>query len=363
MFLLLSIATFLNFANEIRLDRTLPTEVEQVRQEQILDEVYHALPNYDSQNSLEEAIIELLKDSGINDVTLIDVGETEFKGKTSDRVFLVKDQDYVIKAFKNCTRLLPEISGLNLIQELKLTYVIPIRPLAVGRYHSWGLLLETKAKGKRLDEFLTDPHLKKALLRMAESLAELHQIKSPIQGPLPFLDNYDEKLKKIWDNPALLSELSHHFDLDDFKEYLLSVKKEAMDLSISYSYFHGDAHLGNMFYDEQEDHFYFIDVAKMHQSIDSHSVPLQDGSYDFFRASENFRRLSLGILKEEEFQYLLETFEQAYLEKQPLDPHHITFYKTYTKLGRLIEYFASMDAVFEEAITYFKQASLEIEIY
>lgn len=46
MFLLLSICNFLNFANELRLDRTLPVEEEKLRQEKILNKVYHTLPNF-----------------------------------------------------------------------------------------------------------------------------------------------------------------------------------------------------------------------------------------------------------------------------------------------------------------------------
>lgn len=354
MFLLLSICSFLSFANEYRTDPTLPAEVEKIRQEQILLEAIDSLPNYDAQNSLEEALTQFLKDNGFVNPILIDAAETQFKGKTSDRVFFVEDQEVVIKAFKNCNRFLPEISGLNLISELKWTYVVPIQPLAVGKYRDWAFLLETKAKGKRLDEFLTSPHLEKALTRMAISLVELHQIKSKtFLFPSAIINKYEEKLAKILD--TLSEELSKHLDLARFADYVRSVKDQAAPLSISYSYWHGDAHLGNMFYNDEEDRFYFIDVAKMHASIDLHGEPLQDGAYDLFRAEENFRRLTLGILSEEEFPYFLEVIEQTYLEKQPLDPRLITFYKTYTKMGRLIEYSKYKDKVFEEAVSYFKE--------
>lgn len=226
----------------------------------------------------------------------------------------------------------------------------------MGRYQNWGLLLETKAKGKRLDQFLSPLNknsLEKSLTRLAESLAELHQKKSEVFGTLP-IDKFEEKITKILNNNSLKKELSLHLNFDLFIEYIQNIKKQASSLCIPLSYWHGDAHLGNMFYDEEKDQFYFIDVAKMHQSIDFHKEPLQDGAYDYFRALENFRRISLGTLEEEDYQYLSKIFEQTYLAKHPLDPTHITFYKTYTKMGRLIEYFNKDDNVFEESVNYFK---------
>jgi hypothetical protein len=388
----------ISYATEYRHDPTLSTELEEKRKLGLLERVYGKLLNYNSQDNLENAIKAFLIQVLSKDFsfTLVDSSQTDMGGKSHDPVFMVKDQKgdlcYILKAFQNPrqipSKFLPEISALDLIKQLSLPNVGVVEPLAFASYgdgkQEWGLLLESVAKGKRIDQyvlqiakqeinseqrFLYLQVAQKAFNRMGEGLAELHRIKSPIFASIPAaaVVKYEDKLNKIINDQFIVDQLSKHFSLSDFITYVENIKNEGTLTPVAYSYWHGDAHLGNMFYDELDDSLYFIDVAKMHLSIDIKGQPLLDGTVDLIRVEENFRRISLGLLTEEELDLLLTTFYRAYEYKagQLPDKRLLTFHKTYVKLGRLIDYSRYIDepdltkqsidkAVFDSATDYFK---------
>lgn len=393
------------YAKAYRKNTDLSPEEENLRSKNILEQVFSSLTKYDHHSSLESAVGAFLENAlslEKEDFSIINANSTDIGGKSSDAVFLVQDRTgellYVVKAFKNprslSGRFLPEISSLEFIEKLSIPGVQPIRPLAYAAYSSqgeeWGLLLETAAKGLRIDQFIyrlgvlrPDSKEREAYFticqlvfrRLGESFARLHAEKSTRPSPVlsQDIERFDQKVSKILENPLIMQAIQTRFSADAFFLYLENVRAEALKASIFYSYWHGDAHLGNLFYDADEDRVAFIDVAKLHRSLSINDEPLLDGTIDLVRVEENLRRIALGYLSEAEVEKLLGSFYESYNKEscQPLSQSVFFFHKTGKKLGRLVEY-ARFDeeqdplkkkedqAVFESALDYFEnQISLK----
>lgn len=388
----------IQYARAYRKDTTLSGEEEKFRQKAILELAIAGLPKYDSERSLEDAVRRFAKDELLLTVgvhTIIDASLTDIGGKSDDPVFLAYDEAgnlcYVVKAFRNpsdlSSKFLPEISALDLIDQLALPGVAPVRPIAFAVYSQendeWGLLLETAAKGQRLDQYVyqlgaLQPASKErldflavcqnAFRKLGEGFAKLHARKSTRPNYLPQqdLEKYDQKLSQILDSPFIKDALQKRFPIDQFVRYTENIKARASHFPIYYSYWHGDAHMGNMFYDQQKEAIYFIDVAKMHQSISIQGEPLLSGTMDLIRVEENLRRKAIGHLREDELQSLVHTFYNAYEQSsgERIEGPVLLFDRTSKKLGRLIEYSryvhqtdpikrSSEQAVFESSLDYF----------
>lgn len=396
----------ISYAKEYRKNTTLPWENEELRQKNILEQVFTCLTKYDSHRSLESAINGFLADEIIfnkYDYTVIDASLTEIGGKSHDPVFLVRDSSgnlcCIVKAFRSprdlLSKFVPEISALDLIQQLQMSGVVPIKPIAFASYSNqdgeWGLLMETAAKGQRIDQFVyqlgnlvPDSKEREAFLevcklvfrRMAESLAELHARKSsqPFSIPERDLAKYVNKVFNILESPFIIEELEKRCSADDFFQYIEKIKANTSNVPVFYSYLHGDAHLGNMFYDLAEDAFYFIDVAKLHLSVSINEEPLLNGTKDLMSVEGNLLRRAIGVLSENEVEALLKSLYETY-EKysgQRLDQDILLFERTYKNLGRLVTYARYIDgedpikrstdqAVFDNALEYFEnQVRLEL---
>src|SRR5690606_39165315 len=122
-----------------------------------------------------------------------------------------------------------------------------------------------------------------------------------------------------------------------FVNYITFIKNETLALSVPFTYLHGDAHFGNMFYFEEEDLFYFIDVARLHKSVDRRGVPIIDGTLDLLRVEENLKIFVIEGLPENIADSLLKTFYQSYsLQSGRIpDTRLLDFYRTFMVMGRL----------------------------
>lgn len=377
-----------SLAKEYRIDTTLPGEIEAERTKKILEIAYEFIPSYASLSSLELAVQQFVTDTLSNEsmeFSLISAAKLGLEGKSHDPVFMILDPRgqlcYIVKAFRNPreskSKFLPEISALTLLKQLHLSGVACLDPIAFATYSSengeWGMILESAAKGTRMDQYVL--HLSKqdsairAFNRMGQSLAMLHAIQSSSIGTLTeeTLSKYENKLTKLLNNHFIVDELSLHFPISDFIDYIHTIYDSAVSAPVSLSYRHGDPNLGNLFYDEVQDEFSFIDVAKMHHSVDINGQPLVDGTIDLLKVEEHVRKISLGILKEDEINKLLTAFYEGYEKElgQLPDERLLLFHQTYLKLGRLTRYSryneemdpvkqASEKAIFESAIDYFK---------
>lgn len=397
----------ISYARDYRRDTELTDENEYLRQKNILESVFSLLPKYDTHNSLENAVSAfLVNELSVNeqDYTIINANLTDFGGKSHDSVFLINDSSghlcYVVKAFRSprdlSSKFLPEISALDFIQQLSMTGVGAINPIAFAIYgnqeEEWGLLLETVAKGLRMDQFIhrlgglgkgseerqTYFELcKKAFGRMAESFARLHSKKSSqlFLTSNQDVEKYNMRFSAILKSPFVLQEMEKRFSLDRFIQYVEKVKADALNIPLFHSYWHGDPHLGNLFYDEHEDLFYFIDAAKMHYSISNKGEPLLDGTIDLMRNEENFRRVALERLSKVEVEDLLNLFYDTYERHSEVavNPSVLLFHRTSKKFERLLDNSfyveeenpavrATDQAIFENALEYFETQVKSFEL-
>ncbi len=393
-----SLQEIISYAREYRRDTTLPSQEEELRQKNILEQIFTRLKKYNSYSSLENGVRGFLADElSLNeyDYSIVDANLTAVGGKSQDTVFLVKDSArhvcYVVKAFRSpkdlTSMFIQEISALDLIEQLSLPGVVPIKPIAFASYSNqdeeWGLLLETAAKGERIDQFIyqlgsLEPGSKERMTflktcqgvfqRMAESFAKLHDRKSLQSYSIPeiALTRYQKSIPTILESSFIIGELEKHFSSDDFLQYVEKIKAEAVTVPLFYSYWHGDAHLGNMFYDQINNAFYFIDVANLHHAVSMKEEPLLDGTADLVEIDESLRARAIGQLSENEVEALLKSFYETY-EKcsgQKIDQQILLFHRTYKKLSRLETYSKYIDekdpkkrssdkAIFDDAVEYF----------
>jgi hypothetical protein len=242
---------------------------------------------------------------------------------------------------------------------MQLPAVVPVEPIACAFCHDgtnqWGLLLESAAMGKRLDQYLIalgkekpgsierEEKLKIAEMvfkRFGESLALLHSEKSEEKKPLhpSILSKFDDKFNKVLKEQFIVDEMSKYFSLSQLVSYVSEVKNAALQVPLFYTYSHGDSNLGNIFYDDLTDSISFIDLYAMHQSIDISGAPISDPLIDLVRTEDGFRKMAGNLLSAEEIETLLTSFYTAYERIGGAVPNkqHLAFYKTYTNLWRLI---------------------------
>lgn len=374
------------------------TEEEIVRQQAILDQMNEQLPRYRELEELSTTIFHFLQDElgekGQN-YTLVNAAETEIRGKSKDVVFFVMDRagslQFVVKAFRTplmrASKLLPEISALDFLRQRAIPGTVQIEPLAAAlcdlKDQSYGLLLETAAPGKRVDQFLKDigkfapgseereESLQIALhviQRVGESLALLHDSQNDQLKPLPklFLEKLEKKYLEVMHSPVIVAALTNHLAMDAFQAYILDLIQTAREVKVFASYQHGDANLGNMLYDKETNVLTFIDVAKLHSSMTANGTPLSEGTQEVVRTEESLRKNAINLLSEEEVAALTVQLKQAYEEasQMNLDDKVVEIATTYRKLGRLISYVnadeqvdpelrAKNRALFEQSVEYF----------
>lgn len=355
---------------------------EEVRKQDIVLQAENLLLSCGIEQDLDHAVELFAKDSlPFQSLTI----ERTLDGTTEDIVFLIYNENklaYAVKAFKNTEsrrgKFLTELSALDFIVQSNFQQSFPVVPLALAsciyQEQQYILLLETAAKGQRLDKFVLNTGkasgenreyaLKCALEAYGQAgraLAELHFRKSPGKFSIPQinLEKFKKREAAILSNPSIMLAVEKEISINLFKEYLESTYNEALQLEFPYTFWHGDAHSENLFYDLEQKKIYFIDVVRMHASIDFFGDPILDGVADLLHLEENLKKLSLLCLSEEETELLLQNFYTAYADIAGAlpDAKHLTFYRNYFKLARLIECYDAKDekkmAVFNQSLQYF----------
>lgn len=310
-----------------------------------------------------------------------------------DQVFLIKDREgrlqFVVKSFayprKPSSLFLLEISALDFLRQHHFQNVLPIHPLAVGLGESngveYGLLLETAATGKRIDDFIKiytsekdpgqrDHHmnlLERAFIRLAKGLEELHAMKSSKSGIISewVIDKFISRKDFILSDPFIRQSLEQKMDVSALDSYLESVVAFVQSTPIYFSYSHRDTNLGNLIYDEVLDKIYFIDVAQLHNSISYYGEPVADGLRDLIRVEESL--LKLNLLTTEEAEHLIKVLHATYEEQSQnkINWRFLQFYQDGMKMGTLRHYSryeqlsdererSRTKLLFNKAIDYFK---------
>ena len=173
-------------------------------------------------------------------------------------------------------------------------------------------IVETTAEGKSINSLIKDVQtakgiekhrsyevLKRSVVQTAKSFAELHTLKKKSS----YSSYYDDEYADVTTKP----------------------------LKGPYGMIHGDAHLGNIFYDDKSKKTTFIDLSFMPESLDGAPVGLDSGKFVFtLEALAEFYGLDEAKRSE-----LLKSYETTYLAynkdmtKDLLDDYTMLAYKEF----------------------------------
>lgn len=341
-------------ARQYRKDSDLSTREDKQRKAVLLEKVDALLPRYKKYEKLEQNVAAFIQTVLKKKYEIVNAADTNLRGHSQDRVFFLKDTEgalkYIVKAFyTGNSHFLAEVSALDRLIELHFAGGGLVYPVAAAKGRNadreYTLLLETAAAGKRMDQYLqaisdakNSPKRKEALeeavqalSRTGEHLAKLHSIKSePLPLPSKIFNKFDRAVKGLQEDKKVQTLFKQeNIDVKKLLAYLSDLRREVSFLEVPRTYLHGDAHLGNMFYDITNDHFYFIDVFHIHDSMDQSGAPLSDGILDFMRAQISLESKASKKLKQAEIDLLVAAYRGAYgLESGSLPEKQLSDFHT-----------------------------------
>ncbi len=353
-------------SKSLRLKPHLSEDEELLRQTLLLEQLMRDIPDYGDHESLEPVFDLLLRgEINLHDFVVINSKLTPFFGQSHDEVYFVEnakgDLLFVIKAFHDpdsvIGKFLPELSAMALLRERQMETLITIDPVAIGKccWHGkrYGVLVQTVAPGMRVDQFLFEINafspgtierkeiMRKAVRlfeRIGKSFAELHEGPKSTVTALSKrnLRTLQVKFKALLDEKTL-ALIEDKIDLEALKTEVDRVSQEVARIKFVACFQHGDANIKNIFYDEISDLIIFIDVSRLHRSIDYNGNPLMDGVYDLIYLQESLICNGIGILSDEEIKNLLEVFFKSYEVHGSLLDERLVYYYTFVcKLRSLI---------------------------
>ena len=239
----------------------------------------------------------------------------------------------VVKAFKlsdyNVSNLPDELSGMSFFKEVNFFHLNSPQPLAVAKCKmeadSFALLLETVAPGKRYNDAFEEmaelpsdgpeqkeafEKYKTALAKAGAALGELQAVSPQILGPIPkkIFNRLDERRNKL-NEPEIKAIISQDLDPNLLIEYLRHVKQAALDVDHYMTYNHGDGHMGNYFYNDEEDRFTMIDLERLHKTIDYEGNPRGSMGFDYVRFLEDLEGRAIGKITESQLEELKKRFQ------------------------------------------------------
>lgn len=297
------------------------------------DKLSAILIDFTQGNSIEEASLLAFKQlTGENfSPKLIDFQglKDPDKEKHRDIVILIKDFNdnplMVMKWFRTPYHFLSEISAMEKLHHLSLTQSEVISPLAVGKAtyndQTLYLLIETAAKGETLISLINalanpgqgskkresvDTALK-SLAAQAQALAEIHAY-THNEGSSMVSDPNSWNLDEI---AAQLNELNKNLSIDDLLPIIKTLREDYFAVEHAKRYRLGDPNWGNFLYDDSNSQLTIIDVNFMNFALDSDGLPTDDAAEDYVVVMNHFWFFET-ILKEEEYQLLLSSFNETY---------------------------------------------------
>ena len=308
-----------------------------VNSEEALEKNFETLPLYGNGSSLKMAIVNMLQTElglGLDKEELLPLAGSEIAGRSDDPVFFLlkkKNLMMVIKAFVDpkspSSKFLPELSGLDFLQNHSELGISSPRPLAVGKTwvgDKWyGLLAESPALGKRIDSYILDipekddGKTRRKKVQLADKILSMAAVSFANQNNTKGLKRslsskeavkIQDRVKKLEQQQSILQ-----IDLQPLKEKVMQLTEIAQNLKFLLGYSHNSAHSANVFYEEKEDRIWYIDVAKFHKSFNVNEEPLSFSAYDIIRLTENVRKISLGHLSPEEANSIISHALHIYL--------------------------------------------------
>jgi Phosphotransferase enzyme family len=325
------------------------------------------LPNFGNTEQMEKVIVAMVKDAlkvNIDPSQIVDSHQTSFHGMSGAHVFFINDKSgdlkLVFKAFRppgvREKGMLAELSSMDLIRDRHLHTITTVKPIAVGRCHfdgvSYGLLLQSAAKGRRCDQYVKavndfpqgDPRREERLQlaqqmcrALGKGLAEFNGLKKEQRAYLARMGVLRVKMEYH----SLITEqvkqkLEDKLDLVALKDYVKRVLHIILKMNSGRFYCHGDAGLGNIFYDSSTGKITLIDVLRIHRKITRHGSPLSRSLYDLFHVRKSIYDKGEGKLNKEEFVLLFDALYEGFFGENSDKKHDL--YHMLVKVAQTCDY-------------------------
>jgi len=294
------------------------------------EQIWIAVTDYTKGGNLEGSISNFLEQN-------LKIGPTPLEVLKKDVVFAAKEQGVVVKAFPKMKgsfhEFVREISSSDIMKDLKLSFGSSVAILGVGKCSVNGvehlLLAMTLAPGKEIERYVDAifnssdrasaiQTCKRILSHYGKSLAELHK----------------QKVIQANGTPEVL-KITSEYTKQKIEKYLGAYKKkggkdseeiekffqrqwEKYDATVFYfTLHHGNPHLENALYDESSDKTVFIDINRMHMSVDQNGTPLvAEYQEDVARAEDELARVVLSHeMNESLITELTEAFHEGYVKE------------------------------------------------
>lgn len=309
---------------------------------------------------LEDSIAVLLQECQYpGEFRIIDSKTTSQHGNSHDEVFFVYtatgELAYVVKAFREPTsyksRYLLEIASNALIEQNPSDHFATVdilgSALCTVRETSFGLLLETPAPGKRLDQFAfqaasleaSDPlrqekmdEADEAFFAAGAALACFYQIEN-LSWKYLSRDNAHKIYKKL----AKLKNLQG-IDPQALQDYVEKVVQQALTVPFKSGYQHGAAHVRNLFYHAGLKRITFIDNGHLVKCFEADWQPAGDPAQDLVRLQESLFHKACHLFSPQEMEKLIQSIYKGYASQGPLpDERLLKFYLLERKLSPLTD--------------------------
>lgn len=338
-------STFLNLSVQKAVETRRVSEMDRVSKERgtqiendLALEFGQAAPDFSSGDTHESNIINFIRmnyHQAPENYYFVDstrVGKREF-------VFIDNDHKIVIKIFplnksKNqFFKIVHELSGNDALKKLNPSKFDLVNFTSLTKYTLNGtdyLMLDMPLKkGKEVRKFFalidqaTDAtqkreaidFMKKMLKNLGESLASLHD-QSAIQV-IPSEDYHQAivgEYKKFFQNELFIYEERGGLESDLLQKRFDSLIAKYDRGSRLFSYYHGDAHLGNFLYDPESGNITIIDSVKGHLSVDPLGNPISDNQVqDIVKIEQSIMKEVLTYnVSEDIVQELVDAFHEGY---------------------------------------------------
>lgn len=253
------------------------------------------------------------------------------EGLSGDPLYLIKNKEgrllFIVKAFTGNRDTLQSFSAImtasNFLYSLNLkqfTFTQPIAFIHLKRDDAHACLVAMEAaEGQSLISMIKSRSVEnslKAAAKLGKALAELNCIQSP--NAANFSPYYLEK-ELLWftDCVKAISQDPNRFPLNStsLTESFFRKWKNVLDMPSPFSYIHGDAHPGNVFFNAETGVLTLTDFDRLVYSIDPQKAPAGPSGFEFVFARQSLKfSATAHHFSPEEIEKLDEAFVKNYKE-------------------------------------------------
>lgn len=319
--------------------------------------IYREIRDFSS-STIQDSILEFIDNSFALDIDDLSLKAIELNRNFKARggVFLLSSNKcsnsptiavkVVIHQPEVSHNIIKELSGYSLLETSTLKDTFCTFPLAIGKAQVEDLkmffLALPLAPGWELWKYvdraqelkLSNPERANAFYKVGRSLAQLHMQKSLDCASAPTHVHHiiRNRKRRLMEKLQEVTELVHFPKLSQTLEKFL---EQELSRPCTLRLTHGDAHLGNFFFDMQSNTPTIIDPCNTHRSINIYDQPAGIASQDIARVVEHIELRTASTISNEEFENMYSAFIQGYEEVLGSPDHLYTVFEAFLKINRL----------------------------